>query len=72
MTIRTCTSVVAFVLLLSPAAVQAAPATIRVFEGQVHAAPDVWRISRWVHDLSLDCPAVQVEPDVRGVRRTGL
>ncbi|HEX9291001.1 MAG TPA: SH3 domain-containing protein [Anaeromyxobacteraceae bacterium] len=37
---RKATSLLAFVLLLSPVTVLAAPATIRVFEAQVHAAPD--------------------------------
>jgi hypothetical protein len=70
MTIRTCTSVVAFVLLLSPAAVRAAPATIRVFEGQVHAAPDA--SSPVIHTFPENTRVSVSEDSVNGFRKVRL
>ena len=41
MRIRSCTSLLVFGLLLSPVLARAAPATIRIFEAEVHAEPDL-------------------------------
>jgi len=70
MTIRTWTSLLAFVLLALPATVPAAPATISVFEAQVHASPD--RSSPVVHTFPENTRVSVSEEAVNGFRRVRL
>ncbi len=70
MTIRAWTSLLAFVLLFSPATVRAAPATIRVFEAEVHAAPDP--SSPVIHTFPENTRVSVSEDSVNGFRKVRL
>src|SRR6266702_3627537 len=60
----------AIALLFSPAAARAAPATIGVFEAQVHAAPDA--SSPVIHTLPENARVSVSEEAVNGFRRVRL
>ncbi len=70
MTIRTWTSVLAFLLLFAPVTVRGAPATIRVFEAQVHATPDP--SSPVVHTFPESTQVSVSEEPVNGFRKVRL
>src|SRR5690349_14587206 len=67
---RTATSLLAFALLLSPITALAAPATIRVFEAQVHAAPDP--SSPVVYTFAENTRVSVSEDSINGFRRVRL
>lgn len=64
------TSLLALVLLLSPAAVRAAPATIAVFEAEVHAEPDP--SSPVIHTFPENARVSVSERSVNGFRKVRL
>lgn len=70
MSIRHGTSLLAFALLLSPVVARAAPATIRVFEAQVHSQPDV--SSPVIHTFAENARVSVSEDSVNGFRRVRL
>ena len=70
MTIRAWTSLLAFVLLASPATARAAPATVKVFEAPVHASPDL--SSPVVHTFSENTQVSVSEDSVNGFRKVRL
>jgi hypothetical protein len=67
---RNCTSLLAFALLVSPAAAAAEPATIRVFEAQVHAEPDP--SSPVIHTFPENARVSVSEDSVNGFRKVRL
>ena len=70
MSIRTWTSLLVLVLLLSPATVRAAPATISVFEAEVHAGPDP--SSPVIHTFPEAARVSVSEGSVNGFRKVRL
>jgi Bacterial SH3 domain len=70
MSIRTSIPLLALALLLSPAVARAAPATIRVFEAQVHAEPDA--SSPVIHTFAENARVSVSEDSVNGFRKVRL
>jgi hypothetical protein len=70
MSSRTWISLLGFVLLSSPAAVRAAPATVTAFEAEVHAKPDP--SSPVIHTFSENTRVSVSEDVVNGFRRVRL
>jgi Bacterial SH3 domain len=70
MTMRTWTTLLAFLLLALPVSVWAAPATIGVFEAQVHASPDP--SSPVVHVFPENSRVSVSEDSVNGFRKVRL
>lgn len=70
MRFRSWTCPLAVALLLSPLAAQAAPATIRVFEAEVHAQPDM--SSPVIHTFAENTRVSVSEDSVNGFRKVRL